>query len=196
MKIELIICIVAVCLIGFTIPNACAASGEITVEKTEFTLSGDGNMVHFSVSGEISDYLYYPELEIINNNEVIQIIELFPAKNSFFTVIGLDKDWAPGEYSIHLTYQNKILDSKSFNIFRDNFVEKEIRFDEKMFDIDESFIELNVEKLILENNSDEMIMVSGNLVSSQFGNKIDFLLNYPDNSIQNIGTVQLPRDGF
>ena len=196
MKIELIICIVAVCLIGFTIPNAFAASGEITVEKTEFTLYGDGNMVHFSVSGEISDYLYYPELEIINNNEVIQIIELFPVKNSFFTVIGLDKDWAPGEYSIHLTYQNKILDSKSFNIFRDNFVEKEIRFDEKMFDIDESFIELNVEKLILENNSDEMIMVSGNLVSSQFGNKIDFLLNYPDNSIQNIGTVQLPRDGF
>ena len=132
MKFVLLICIVA---LGVIIPNAFATSGEISLEKNEFTLYGDGSMVNFSVSGEIFDYLHYPELEIINNNEVIQIVELFPVKNSLYTVIGLDKNWAPGKYSINLTYQNEILDSKSFTIFRDNFVEKEIRSDENMFDI-------------------------------------------------------------
>jgi hypothetical protein len=183
-------------LVIFTIPNVFAVSGNIFLEKNEFTLYGDGNFVTFSINGEIYDYQYYPELEIVNNDGVIQTVTLFPLKNSLFTVIGLDKNWLPGEYFVNLIYQNKILDSKSFNIVRDNIVEKEISIHENMNDIFQSYIELNVEKLILKNNSDETITVSGNIVSSQFGNAIKFSLHYPDDTTENLGSVVLPHDGF
>jgi len=187
---------VAVALIGVMVPSAFAVTGEISLEKNMFTLYGDGNVVTFSVHGLIHDNHEIPELEIIHNDRTVQIIELFPAKNSIFTVIGLDKHWLPGEYFVNLTYQNKILDSKSFTIHRDNFVKAEIINYKNMSDIFESYIELNVKKLILDNNSDETIIVSGNIMSSQFGNDVNFSLHYPDGTIKNFASVMLPHDGF
>jgi len=196
LKIELIICIVAVCLIGFAIPNAFATSGEIFLEKNEFVLYGGGSMVNFSVTGEIFDYIYYPTLEIMIDDVVFQTVDIFPNKNSIFSIIGLDKDWSDGKYVVNLKYKNKVLDSKYFTIFRDNVVEKETRTDENMSNIIESFIELDVKKLILKNNSNEMVVISGNFVSSQFGNEVNFSLVNPDGIVESIGKVSLGHKGI
>ena len=183
------IAIVAVAMIGVMVPNVFATSGEIFLEKNEFVLYGDGSMINFSVTGEIFDYAYYPKLEIMIDDVVFQTVDIFPNKNSIFSIIGLDKNWSHGEYVINLKYKNEILDSKHFTIFRDNVIKKEIRTDENMHETLESFIEMDVDKLVLVNNSDETIWVSGNLASSQFGNVILVSLHYPDNSIQTIGKI-------
>ena len=75
---------------------------------------------------------------------VFQTIDIFPNKNSIFSIIWLDKDWSHGEYTVNLKYKNEILDSKSFTIIRDNVVEKEIRTDENMHETFESFIKTDV----------------------------------------------------
>jgi len=192
----LIAAIVVVVMFGVMIPSGFAASGTIELVDNEFILYGDGAITTFSVHGEITDYIHRPTLEIVKNDVVVQTIKLFPIKNSLFSVVGLDKDWSHGDYLVHLKYQNNILDSKPFSIFRDNFIEQKIKVDENMSDIFKSYVELDVEKLVLQNNSDETILISGNLVSSQFGNNVDFLLHYPDNSIQTIGSTHLSHDGF
>mgnify|MGYP001453296220 CR=1 FL=1 len=189
MKSIFIIAIVAVATIGVMVPSIFATSGEIFLEKNEFVLYGDGSMVNFSVTGEIFDYAYYPKLEIMIDDVVFQTVDIFPNKNSIFSIIGLDKNWSDGEYIVNLKYKNEILDSKYFTIFRDNVIKKEIRTDENMHETLESFIEIDVDKLVLVNNSDETIWVSGNLASSQFGNMILVSLHYPDNSIQTIGKI-------
>ena len=153
-------------------------------------------MVNFSVTGEIFDYAYYPELEIMIDDVVFQTIDIFPNKNSIFSIIGLDKNWSHGEYVVNLKYKNEILDSKHFTIFRDNVIKKEIRTDEKMHEIFESFVEVDIDKLVLVNNSDETIWVSGNLASSQFGNEINFSLIHPDGTLESIGKTHQSYDGF
>ena len=101
------IAIVAVAMIGVMVPNVFATSGEIFLEKNEFVLYGDGSMVNFSVTGEIFDYVYYPELEIMIDDVVFQTVDIFPNKNSIFSIIGLDKNWSHGEYVVNLKYKNK-----------------------------------------------------------------------------------------
>jgi hypothetical protein len=188
--------IVSIFMIVMIVPSAFATSGSIELDEDEFVLYGGGNVITFSVYGEITDYIHRPTLEIVKNDVVIQTINLIPTKNSLFSVVGLDKDWSHGDYVVRLNYQNNILDSKSFSIFRDNFIEQKTTINENMFDIFKSYVELDVEKLVLDNNSDENIIVSGNLVSSQFGNEINFLLHSPDDTIQRLGNVLLGSDGF
>jgi len=183
-------------MIGVMVPSIFATSGEIFLEKNEFVLYGDGSMVNFSVTGEIFDSVYFPELEIMIDDVVFQTIDIFPNKNSIFSIIGLDKNWSHGEYTVNLKYKNEILDSKSFTIIRDNVVEKEIRTDENMHEILESFVETDVHKLILVNNSDETIWVSGKIASSQFGNEINFSLIHPDGTLESIGNIHQRSDGF
>jgi hypothetical protein len=186
-------------MFGMLIPNVFATSGTINLNDNEFVLYGDGNLITFSVYGEITDYVHLPTLEIVQNDRVIQTIDdVYPIKNSLFSVIGLDKNWSSGEYYVNLKYQNKILDSKSFKIFRDNFVEQEIKLYENMSDNVKSFIELDVDKLVLDNNSDDTIIVSGYLINSHFGNTVNFFLHYPDDAIETsiIGTSILGTDGF
>jgi len=190
----LIIAIAAVVMIGIVVPSVYATSGEIFLEKNEFILYGDGSMVNFSVTGEIFDYVYYPELEIVIDDVVFKTINIFPNKNSIFSIIGLDKNWSHGEYVVNLKYQNEILDSKSFTIIRDNVVEKEIKTHPNMSETHESFIELNSDKLVLENNSDETIWISGFLSSSQFGNEIKFSLHHPDSTIEYLGKINHGND--
>ena len=176
-------------MIGVMVPSIFATSGEIFLEKNEFVLYGDGSMVNFSVTGEIFDSVYFPELEIMIDDVVFQTIDIFPNKNSIFSIIGLDKNWSHGEYVVNLKYKNEILDSKSFTIIRDNVVEKEIRTDENMHETLKFFIETDVDKLVLENNSLETIWISGNLPTSQFGNEIHFSLYHPDGTIEEIGKI-------
>ncbi|WP_156416060.1 hypothetical protein, partial [Nitrosopumilus sp. Nsub] len=184
-----LIALVAVAMIGVMVPSVFATSGEIFLEKNEFVLYGDGSVVNFSVTGEIFDYVYYPKLEIMIDNVVFQTVKVFPNKNSIFSIIGLDKNWSHGEYVVNLKYENEILDSKSFTIIRDNVVVKEIKTHPNMSETLESFIELDFDKLVLENNSDETIWISGNLASSQFGNEIKFSLYHPDGTIEDIGKI-------
>ena len=192
----LIVAIVAAAMIGVMTPSVFAASGTIELDDNEFTLYGSGAMTTFSVHGEITDYIHRPTLEIVKNDVVVQTIKLTPIKNSLFSVVGLDKDWPHGDYLVRLKYQNNILDSKSFSVFRDNVVEQKTTIDEIMSGIFKSYVELDVEKLVLDNNSDETITVSGNLVSSQFGNKVILSLHSPDETIQSLGAVSLGSDGF
>jgi len=180
---------VAVAIIGVMVPSSFATSGEIFLEKNEFLLHGGGNMVNFSVTGEIFDYVHYPKLEIMIDDVVFKTMDVYPNKNSIFSIIGLDKNWSHGEYVVNLKYKNEILDSKSFTLIRDDVVEKEIRTDENMHETLKSFIETDVDKLVLENNSLETIWISGNLPSSQFGNKIKFSLHHPDGTIEYIGKI-------
>jgi len=183
-------------MIGVMVQSSFATSGEIFLEKNEFVLYGDGSMVTFSVTGEIFDSVYFPELEIMIDDVVFETIDIFPNKNSIFSIIGLDKNWSHGEYTVNLKYKNEILDSKSFTIIRDNVVEKEIKTYENMHETLESFIEIDIDKLVLENKSDETIWVSGNLVSSQFGNEINLSLIYPDGTLESIGKIHQNYDGF
>jgi len=185
----LIIAIVTVAMIGVMVPSVYATSGEIFLEKNEFVLYGDGSMVNFSVTGEIFDYANYPELEILIDNVIFQTVDIFPNKNSIFSIIGLDKNWSQGEYVVNLKYKNEILDSKSFTIIRDNVVEMEIKNHQNMSETLESFIELDLDKLVLEEHSDETIWISGNMQSSQFGNEIKFSLYHPDGTIEDIGKI-------
>jgi len=196
LKSVFIIAIVAVAMIGVTVPSVYATSGEIFLEKNEFVLYGDGSMVNFSVTGEIFDSVYFPQLEIMIDDVVFQTIDIFPNKNSIFSIIGLDKDWSHGEYIVNLKYKNEILDSKSFTIIRDNVVEKEIRTDENMHETFESFVEVEIDKLVLENNSLETIWISGNFPSSQFGNEIKFSLYHPDGTIESIGKINHAHDDY
>ena len=183
-------------MIGVMIPSGFSTSGEIFLEKNEFKLYGDGSLVTFSVTGEIVDYTHRPELEIVQNDLVIQSVNLVPIKNSLFSVIGLDKNFSAGEYFVNLKYQNKILDTKLFTITRDNVVEKQTKIHENMSDIFESYIELTRDKFVIINNSDESLIVSGNIVSTQFGNLVSILLHHPDSTIEKLGTATLMRDGF
>ena len=176
-------------MIGVMVPSVYATSGEIFLEKNEFVLYGDGSMVNFSVTGEIFDYANYPELEILIDNVIFQTVDIFPNKNSIFSIIGLDKNWSQGEYVVNLKYKNEILDSKSFTIIRDNVVEMEIKNHQNMSETLESFIELDLDKLVLEEHSDETIWISGNMQSSQFGNEIKFSLYHPDGTIEDIGKI-------
>ena len=183
-------------MIGVMIPSGFSTSGEIFLEKNEFKLYGDGSLVTFTVTGEIVDYTHRPELEIVQNDLVIQSVNLVPIKNSLFSVIGLDKNFSAGEYFVNLKYQNKILDTKLFTITRDNVVEKQTKIHENMSDIFESYIELTRDKFVIINNSDESLIVSGNIVSTQFGNPISISLHYPDSTIEKLGAATLMRDGF
>ena len=183
-------------MVGVMVPSVFAASGTIELEDDEFTLYGGGDMIIFSVYGEITDHTHRPTLEIVHKDVIVESIKLYPIKNSLFGVVGLDKNWPKGEYVINLKYQNEVLDFKLFTIHRDNFVEKEIRSYDNMSDISKSFVELDVEKLVLANNSDETIVVSGNIVSNSFGNAVKFSLHSPDGTSQTLGTVSLSRDGF
>jgi len=183
-------------MIGVMIPSGFSTSGEIFLEKNEFKLYGDGSLVTFSVTGEIMDYTHRPTLEIIQNDLVIQSVKLYPIKNSLFSVIGLDKNFSAGEYFVNLKYQTKILDTKSFTITRDNVVEKQTKIHENMSDIFESYIELTRDKFVINNNSDESLIISGNIVSTQFGNLISILLHHPDSNIEKLGTATQMRDGF
>ena len=176
-------------MIGVMVQSSFATSGEIFLEKNEFVLYGDGSMVNFSVTGEIFDYANYPELEILIDNVIFQTVDIFPNKNSIFSIIGLDKNWSQGEYVVNLKYKNEILDSKSFTIIRDNVVEMEIKNHQNMSETLESFIELDLDKLVLEEHSDETIWISGNMQSSQFGNEIKFSLYHPDGTIEDIGKI-------
>lgn len=197
MKSEFIIAIVAVALIGVMVPSVYATSGEIFLEKNEFVLYGDGSMVNFSVTGEIFDHLHYPKLEIMFDNVVVQTVNVIPInKNSIFSMVGLDKDWPDGEYVVNLKNKNKVLDSKSFTIFRDNVVNQETRSDENMHETFESFVEMDVDKLVLANNSDETIWVSGNVADSKFGNVIIFSLHTPDGTVESIGKTYQQEHGF
>ena len=152
MNYVFIIAIVTVAMIGVMVPSVFATSGTISLENDEFTLYGDGSLITFSVIGEITDYIYIPMLEITHNNEVIQSIKLVPIKNTLYSVIGLDKNWSSGEYFVNLKYKNKILDSKSFNIFRDNEVESKTMIHENMTLVVEPFISAVPNKIILVNN--------------------------------------------
>ena len=127
--------IVSIFMIVMIVPSAFATSGSIELDEDEFVLYGGGNVITFSVYGEITDYIHRPTLEIVKNDVVIQTINLIPTKNSLFSVVGLDKDWSHGDYVVRLNYQNNILDSKSFSIFRDNFIEQKTTINENMFDI-------------------------------------------------------------
>jgi len=181
-------------MIGVMVPGVFATSGTITLEDDEFVLYG-GNLISFSVIGEITDYTYNPMLEIIHNDKVIQSIELSPSKNILYSVIGLNKNWSSGEYFINLKYKNKILDSKSFNIFRDNKVESKTIIHENMSLIVEPFISIVPNKLILNNNSDETLLISGNLKISKYGIPIIYSLHKPDDTIQSMGSTFPSQDG-
>ena len=184
-------------MIGVIVPSAFATSGEIFLEKNEFILFGDGSMVNFSVTGEIFDYNYYPKLEIMFDNVVVQTVDVIPInKNSLFSMVGLDKNWSDGQYVVNLKYKNEVLDSKHFTIFRDNIIKKEIRIDESMHETFESFVEIDIDKLVLVNNSDETIWISGNIADSQFGNQIIFSLHTPDGTVESIGNVFRQNHGF
>jgi hypothetical protein len=196
MALIIYIVMFAVVMIGLIVPPVFAVSGSISLEQDKFTLYGDGNLITFSVYGEINDYLHYPELEIIHDDMVVQTVELFPIKNSLFVVLGLDKNWSSGKYFVNLKYQNEILDSASFDIFRDYSVTQEMVSIENMSEFSKSYVELDVQKLVLKNNSDEIINVSGNLISSQFGNPVVFSLHHPDDVIQSLGSMKLPHNGF
>ncbi len=177
----LIIAIVAVAMIGVMIPSVFATSGTISLENDEFTLYGDGSVTIFSVTGEITDYIHRPMLEIIHNDTVIQTIKLHPIKNTLYSVIGLDKNWSNGEYFVNLKYQNKILDSKSFNIFRDNTVESKIIIHENMSLIIEPFLSVDTEKLIVNNLSDKRIKILGNIDPlNKYGSPVVVSLIKPD----------------
>tara|TARA_B110000438_G_scaffold271499_1_gene289420 strand:- start:568 stop:2259 length:1692 start_codon:yes stop_codon:yes gene_type:complete len=183
-------------MIGVMIPSGFSTSGEIFLEKNEFTLYGDGSLVTFSVTGEIVDYTHRPTLEIVQNDVVIQSVNLVPIKNSLFSVIGLDKNFSAGEYFVNLKYKNNILDTKSFTITRDNVVEKQTKIHENMSYIFESYVELTQDKFIINNNSDESLIISGNIISLQFGNPIFVLLHHPDSTIEKLGTVHQIKNGF
>ena len=40
------------------------------------------------------------------------------------------------------------------------------------------------------------IIISGNLVSSQFGNLVTFSLHHPDGVVEDLGSTKLPSNGF
>ena len=111
-----------------------------------------------------------------------------------FSVIGLDKNFSAGEYFVNLKYKNKILDTKSFTITRDNIVEKQTKIHENMSEIKE-FIQVEPSKVILDNNSNESILLSGHIESSYFGLPLNFFLHPPDGTPELIGSVHLPPDG-
>mgnify|MGYP000583579839 CR=1 FL=1 len=144
-------------MIGVMIPSGFSTSGEIFLEKNEFKLYGDGSLVTFSVTGEIVDYTHRPTLEIVQNDIVIQSVNLVPIKNSLFSVIGLDKNFSAGEYFVNLKYKNKILDTKSFTITRDNVVEKQTKIHENMNDLFESYVGSIIGSMVLGAS----ILVSG-----------------------------------
>ena len=191
-----IIAIVTVAMIGVMVPSGFSTSGEIFLEKNEFALYGDGSLVTFSVTGEITDYTHRPELEIVQNDIVIQSVTLYPIKNSLFSVIGLDKNFSAGDYFVNLKYKNKILDTKLFTVTRDNVVEKQTKIYENMSDIFESYVEITQDKFIINNNSNESLIISGNIVSSQFGNRVTISLHHPDSTVEKLGTVNLIKNGF
>ena len=183
-------------MIGVMIPSGFSTSGEIFLEKNEFKLYGDGSLVTFSVTGEIMDYTHRPTLEIVQNDIVIQSVNLVPIKNSLFSVIGLDKNFSAGEYFVNLKYKNKILDTKSFTITRDNVVEKQTKIHENMNDLFESYVQITRDEFVINNNSDESLIVSGNIVSTQFGNQISILLHHPDSTIEKLGSLVQSKNGF
>ena len=105
-----------------------------------------------------------------------------------FTVVGLDGNWSDGEYSVDLIYQDEILDNKSFHIFRDNVVEDKIIVHENMSEI-KKFIQVEPSKVILDNNSNESILISGHISSSHFGLPLNFILHHPDGTTEILGSV-------
>jgi len=189
-----ILIIVSIITIVMMVPSAFATSGSIELDNNEFTLYAGSSITPLSIHGTIQDYSHKPILEISQNNVVIKTITLFPIKNSLFTVVGLDGNWSDGEYSIDLIYQDEILDNKSFHIFRDNVAEDKIIVHENMSEIKE-FIQVEPSKVILDNNSNESILLSGHIESSYFGLPLNFFLHPPDGTPELIGSAYLPHDG-
>ena len=189
-----ILIIGSIITIVLMVPSAFATSGSIELDNNEFTLYAGSSITPLSIHGTIQDYSHKPILEISQNNVVIKTITLFPIKNSLFTVVGLDGNWSDGEYSVDLIYQDEILDNKSFHIFRDNVVEDKIIVHENMSDI-KQFIQVEPSKVILDNNSNESILISGHISSSHFGLPLNFILHHPDGTTEILGSVFLPRNG-
>ena len=98
-------------LFSMIFPNVYAASGDITVDQSEFTLY-HGYMITFPVIIEMSDYTYKPTLDIIHNGNLFQKILLHSIGDTFYSVIGLDENWASGKYLINLKYQGEILEDR------------------------------------------------------------------------------------
>ena len=189
-----VLIIVSIITIVMMVPSAFATSGSIELDNNEFTLYAGSSITPLSIHGTIQDYSHKPILEISQNNVVIKTITLFPIKNSLFTVVGLDGNWSDGEYSVDLIYQDEILDNKSFHIFRDNVAEDKIIVHENMSEIKE-FIQVEPSKVILDNNSNESILLSGHIETSYFGLPLNFILHHPDGTPELIGSVHLPHDG-
>ncbi len=172
-------------IFSMILPSAYATTGEIHLENNEFTLYR-GYLITFPVIIEMNDYKYHPSLEIIYNGEIHQKIKLNSIGDTFQSVIGLNDNWASGNYIINLTYQNEILDSESFVILRDNEVESEIIIHKSMTEDIQPFIALSTDNLVLENSSHELISITGNLYNSQTGYFVIIDVTKPDGSIETI----------
>jgi hypothetical protein len=167
---------------SMVLPSAYATTGEITLDQREFTLYR-GNMITFPVIIEMNDYTHRPTLEIMFNGTVTQKISLYPIGDTFSSLVGLNENWESGDYTINLKYQGAILDSESFVILRDNEVVSEIITHENIHKPVEPFISLSTNELVLENSFHEIIYITGNLYSSQFGHFVIIDVTKPDGTI-------------
>ena len=109
------------------LPNVYATQGTISLDQNEFTLYR-GTIIPVLISVEMDDYTHYPFLIISQNNEIIYKIQLREKINDLFkTTLGLNANWASGEYTVDLQYMHTILDSKKITILRDNETTQEIK---------------------------------------------------------------------
>ena len=169
-------------------------SGNIVLDQNQITLYR-GNTIPFQITAEISDHKYKPELEIFYKDNLVQKIQLSSIGDTFYSTIGLNENWSSGIYTINLKYQNQILDSEQFVISRDNEIEQEITIQEEPVLVAQPYISLSIDELFLENLFYEVIPITGNIHSTNYGHVVSVNVIKPDETVYT--TYAFPNsDGF
>ena len=172
-------------------PNAY---GKIILSENEFKLYR-GTVISFPIFIEMNDYVHNPTLNIFYDDVLTKVT--YPKSNGdiFQSVIGLNDNWKSGTYEIKLIHNNKILDSYSFVIKRDNETFLENIVDKNMFEYVDAYILSSPSKISVDSYSHEIISITGSTGDSINRNLIALDILTPDKNIISSSTSPT-SDGF
>ena len=172
-------------------PNAY---GEIILSENEFKLYR-GSLISFPIFIEMNDYVHDPTLNIFYDDVLTKVT--YPRSNGdiFQSVISLNDNWKSGTYEIKLIHNNKILDSDSFVIKRDNETFLENIVDKNIFEYADPNILSSPSKVSVDSYSREIISITGHTGDSNNSNPITLEILTPDKNV--ISSSASPTsDGF
>ena len=172
-------------------PNAY---GEIILSENEFKLYR-GSLISFPIFIEMNDFIHNPTLNIFYDDVLTKVT--YPRSNGdiFQSVISLNDNWKSGTYEIKLIHNNKILDSDSFVIKRDNETFLEHIVDKNIFEYVDPNILSSPSKVSVDSYSREIISITGHTGDSNNSNPIILEILTPDKNV--ISSSASPTsDGF